>query len=207
MRRPIVPTLLLAAGAALAASAQPPPQPPGTVLREPYAATRVVDIIAAAGEAPVELAPTGVLDLAYPLAGATLTVRVRSRHREALPASGLTLRLAVGPFDAPGRGQGNERSTMVSLRMQPQTASGLAASRHATVEHLAPGIWESVVFSRVPADPALPILVMRRQVRVIATLERVTDADDEDVWTNPDSRELLWKALRAVTYTEPRRQR
>jgi hypothetical protein len=185
--------VLLAGGTAAVASAQPPPQPPGTLLREPYTPRRLVTIVTPPDPAPVELDTTGTLDLPYPLESATLALRVRSRHREALPASGLTVRVALGPLG----------DSMFSMRMRPEARAAAGAPQPA-VQDLVRDAWETVTFTRVAADPPLPVLVMKRNLRIVATLERVLDAGGVELWTHPDSREALWKALRAATTEPPR---
>ncbi|MDP1568422.1 MAG: hypothetical protein Q8L86_00340 [Vicinamibacterales bacterium] len=180
---------VLTAGVSVAAQ-----QPPGTLLREPYTPARTAEMVPAPG-APIEFDAAGTLDLAYPLTGTTFTVRLRSRHPGLLPVTGLTLRVAIGPMDD---------GTMFTMRMEPLVVAGLGAARHRnSIADLVPGAWETVVFSRLAADPVPPMTVMNRSLRVVATLERVTSADDVEVWVNPDTRELLWNALRAVTQTDP----
>jgi hypothetical protein len=194
MRKSMAYGLIVAGIGVAVASAQPPPQPPGTLLREPYTPRRLVTIVTPPDPAPVELDATGSLDLPYPLESATLALRVRSRHRETLPASGLTVRVALGPLD----------DSMFSMRMQPQAPADPARAPQPAVPELVRDAWETVTFTRVAADPPLPVLVMKRDLRIVATLERVLDAGGVELWTHPGSREALWKALRAATTEPPR---
>jgi hypothetical protein len=184
MRTTIVASLLASMAAAGAGAEQ------AGVFREPYTRIRPVIVVAPPDDAPVVFDPSGTIALVHPLEATTLTVRVRSRHPEPLPSSGLVLRVGFGPME----------DMMLTMRMQPRSGEGSAIPGLADVPSLLlPDTAARLIFFRVAADPPPPLAATRRTLRIVAVLERVTDAGGRDIWTNPDSREHIWEALRAST--------
>lgn len=183
--------LALAASAAVALSAQPPPEPRGQMLREPYRPSRTVTMVPPPAGAPIELESTATLNLAYPLERATLVVRLRSRHPAWLPASGLTVRLALGPVADDGT---------FTLRMRPRASDGPTVPPvEPGARDLLPGVWETVAFTRVSSEPLLPLSVMNEGLRIVAALESVEDATGRDLWSHPDVEKDLRDSLRLAT--------
>jgi hypothetical protein len=152
------------------------------IWREPFQASRQIEIVEAKGS-PVEL-DRGTL--AWPLStdvvGVTADVRARA---STVPVERIVIRLAAGPFE----------DRMATCRFESVTRSDDSRVPPAP---LAGSEWQQVSFRRMADDPPLRVMALRRETRVLVTIERV-EARGQVVFQNLDSRERLWEALTGRT--------
>lgn len=129
------------------------------------------------GGMPVDITEAELLGM--PASGVMFSAHIRMIGVRPYALDGVTLRLAIGPTSG-----GMVSVRLVPSRPQPDATDARLRANGAIV-----------AFERSPSDPPLPLLIIRKGMRLVVTLESIRSAAGEVMWTNPDAIELLWDAL------------
>jgi hypothetical protein len=148
--------------------------------REPYTDLHAITALDPPSS-PVVLAD-GTLSLRHPLDLMRVLIGVRARGPRAINSSAVTLRLAAGPFE--------DRMLTIRVVESPKQPPTLLPRRG--IEGV-----DRFSFERLPEDPPIDTLAIRRDTKVVVTVERVVDTAGRVIFDNKDSREQLWEALTA----------
>lgn len=113
-----------------------------------------------------------------------LRATVRRTGIRSFAASGIALRLALGPVN----------DGLVTVRMVPKRADdGTPLERTLGSGRI------TLVFAPDPADPSPVPRTIARGTRLAVTVDNIRDENGGDVWMNPDAVELLRRALGLAT--------
>ena len=61
--------------------------------------------------------------------------------------------------------------------------------------------WQPLSFHLAPGEPMPGLTAVSTSTPAAVTVERVTDPNGTETWSNPNARELLWKALQESART------
>lgn len=150
----------------------------GGIYREPFHGSRPVRIVEAEAPPPVELDQATIT--LNPVSGSfRLNVLARQRGTISLSLGEIVLRIAFGDDGA--------------MRSHRLVHDG-------PIDGLVPqGLWQPVIFHLAPGEAPPGIRAVSLSTPAAVTIERITDPNGTEIWTNPNARELLWNLLRVAT--------
>lgn len=174
--------LLVGVVLSLAAS----PEQEGHIWREPFRATFPVKVLHPP-DSPAQLVPPATLTAIGGAPG--LIVGLRVGGARVIDAHGLLLRFAAGPFP----------DGMITVRLRRSSGPPGMLPRlvppHSLIPELSSPPRLPLSFEQIPDDPPFGWMAIRRNTRLVVTIERVSAAGGTIVFDNPTSREQLWEAI------------
>lgn len=148
------------------------------IYHEPFRDSRSVEVVEAEPLAPIEL-DRARLTL-NPVSGSlALSVLARQRGNAGVSPGAITLRIAFG-----------SDGSMRSYRLVHDDGVGRPLD-----PALPPAMWQPLSFHLARGEAVPGLRAVSASTPAAVTVERVTDPNGTEIWSNPNARELLWKKL------------
>ncbi len=154
------------------------------IYREPFHDTRPVEVVESEPLTPIEL-DRAMLTLNPVSSSLSLSVHARQRARTGAPPGAIVLRIAFG-----------SDGSMRSFRLVHDDGVGRPLN-----PIVPPNVWQPLSFHLAPGEPMPGLTAVSTSTPAAVTVERVTDPNGTETWSNPNARELLWKALQESART------